>query len=195
MPVPLPSAPIQRTSLQPGPGSLGGADETSGYSIDLEPPGPLRLFRLESEASLQERLRQEGLQRILPTGRRDIVVFPEEPVVSRETYQGRRWPPQQRLVEPNYVCYGKLLFEEKNSERFGWDLGAVQPFYSALTFYSDIVTLPYHMAADPCRCYECSAGYCLPGDPVPYLLYPPEFSVTGWLAEAGVVVMGFAIFP
>ena len=55
--------------------------------------------------------------------------------------------------------------------------------------------LPYHIGTQPCRCYECSAGYCLPGDPVPYLLYPPELSLSGFLLEAGTVVSLAAIFP
>ena len=55
--------------------------------------------------------------------------------------------------------------------------------------------LPYHMATDPCRKCECSAGYCLPGDPVPLLCYPPQLSLTGAVAEAATIAALFAIFP
>jgi hypothetical protein len=161
------------------------------YQIQLEPPGPQRLFRLESEQTLQERMRQEARQR--PTLER--IAFPEEPVLSTEAYVARVFPPAQEVVEPNYVCYRRLYFEDKNSERYGWDLGFVQPFLSAGIFYWDVVTLPYHMGTEPCRKFECSAGYCLPGDAVPYLLYPPELNLTGTAIEAGTIVSLFAIFP
>ena len=51
------------------------------------------------------------------------------------------------------------------------------------------------MFTNPCRWYECSAGYCLPGDPVPYLCYPPQLSLTGSLAEIATGVALFAMFP
>ena len=98
-------------------------------------------------------------------------------------------------VEPNYVCYGRLLFEAKNFDRYGWDLGLVTPVVSAGMFYFDVATLPYHLFTDPCRHCECSAGYCLPGDPVPYLIYPPHWSLTGAMFEAGTIVALYAIFP
>jgi hypothetical protein len=167
-------------------------EENFGFQIQLEPPGPMRLFRLESEAGLQERIRQEARQRV-PMEHR--VVFPDEPILSREAYAGRQWPQQDRFAEPNYVCYGRLYFEQLNLERYGWDLGFVTPFVSAAAFFGDVVTMPYNAWEDPCRCYECSAGYCLPGDPIPFLLYPPHQSVTGYLAEAGAAVALFAIFP
>src|SRR5262249_34041205 len=100
-----------------------------------------------------------------------------------------------RAVEPNYVCYDRMYFEERNSERFGWDLGIIQPLVSAGIFFFDVAALPYHVGTDPCRKYECSAGYCLPGDPVPYLLCPPRLSLTGAVLEAGAVVSLVGIFP
>ena len=161
------------------------------YGIELEPPGPARVFKLDSEASLQERMRQEARQRPVP----DRITFPEEPVLGREPQPRRTFRPITMLVEPNYVCYGRLYFEQKNLERYGWDLGPVTPFLSAGAFFFDVAMLPYHLGTEPCRCYECSAGYCLPGDPVPLLLYPPELSLTGALAEAAVVTGLVAIFP
>jgi hypothetical protein len=186
---------IERARFQPpfGPAEerrLGG-EPTQEQTIQLEPPGPERLFRLESEAALDERMRQEGLNRIP----RERINFPEEPIVSREEYPGRHWPPMTELAEPNYVCYKRLLFEDKNAERYGWDFGILQPILSAAYFYADVVTLPYHLGTSPCRCYDCSSGLCLPGDPVPYLIYPPELSLTGALAEAGTVAAVLAIFP
>jgi hypothetical protein len=168
------------------------ADESQEYQVQLEPPGRLRLFgHLDSEAALLERMRQEARERPTP----ERLAFPEEPVLSTQRYApGRKWPRLVEVVEPNYVCYGKLLFEEKNSERYGWDLGFVQPFLSAGVFFWDVVTLPYHLGTAPGR-MECSAGYRLPGDPVPYLLYPPELSLTGAISEAGGVLFVYGVFP
>lgn len=163
--------------------------ETPGYTIQLEPPGPERLFRLESEAALNERMRQEARDR------RERITFPDEPVLSKERYTGRAWPKQQTLAEPNYVCYRRLYFEQRNEERFAWDLGVIQPLVSAGQFFGDFVTLPYKMGTEPCRYYECSAGQCLPGQPTPYLIYPPQLNVTGIAAEVAVVGALFAIFP
>lgn len=171
------------------------ADETESYQVQLEPPGPLRLFRLESEKALQERIRQEVRDRTPPGMTPERTVFPDEPVISRQRYAGRSFPPGQLVAEPSYLCYGRLYFEQKNLERYGWDLGPFTPLVSAAGFYWDLATLPYHMGTAPCRWYECNTGYCLPGDPVPLLLYPPELSLTGLIAEAGVVTALFAIFP
>ena len=123
--------------------------------------------------------------------------IPDEPVLSRETYYGRgaAWPHTTELVAPNYVCYGRLLFQQTNMERYGWDLGILSPVISGAEFFFDVFTLPYHVATAPWRCYESSAGYCLPGDPVPLLLYPPELSLTGLAAEAAVVTGLVFIFP
>jgi hypothetical protein len=122
-------------------------------------------------------------------------IFPDEPAITHERYAGRSFPPGNLLVEPCYLCYDRLYFEQKNLERYGWDLGPITPFVSTAAFYWDLITLPYHMGTAPCRRYECNAGYCLPGDPVPLLLYPPELSLTGFVVEAGVVTALFAIFP
>ena len=186
---------IRPAAFQPPLGLLderrGSDDRTLDQTIQLEPPGFERVFRLESEASMQERMRQEGKTKL----QAEKVVFPDEPILSREAYPGRHWPPQVEEVEPNYVCHGRLLFEDKNTERFGWDFGILQPVVSTAKFYADIVTLPYHVVTAPCRQHECSAGLCLPGDPVPYLIYPPEISVTGSLAEAASVLGILAVFP
>jgi hypothetical protein len=186
---------IKRADFQPPIGLMEerrpSEERTLEQTVQLEPPGPERLFRLESEAALNERMRQEGKTRI-PA---EKITFPEYQPVSRESYPGRHWPPQSELAEANYVCYRRLLFEDRNSERFGWDFGILQPFVCAGKFYADIVTLPYHLGTAPCRCYECSAGLCLPGDPMPYLCYPTEVSATGALAEAAAIAGVLAIFP
>ena len=166
-------------------------DESTELIVPLEPPGPQRLYRLDSEADLMERMRQEGRERSSP----ERITFPEEPVISKLAYAGRTFPAQGVTAEANYVLYRKLFFEERNSERYGWDLGVITPIVSAGAFYWDLALTPYQLASLPLRRFESNAGLCLPGDPVPYRLYPPNISATGTLAEAAVIVALFAVFP
>jgi hypothetical protein len=149
--------------------------------IQLEPPGTLRVFRLESEEALQERIRQEARG----PGAAPIY-FPEEQPVRWEPKPDHGGPPKQMLVEPQYVCYGRLMFEQRYSERYGWDVGFMQPLVCAGSFYYDVGTAPFRrLLIEPCRSFECSAGYCLPGDPVPWLLGPPELIPCGFGANGG----------
>ncbi len=186
----------QRDRLGPdlvSPSTTSGAlEEDQAVEIQVSPVGPDRLYRLQSENDLFRRIRQESFSRPT-TGTR--LEFPVEPIISNEKFAGRQWAPSTEVVEPGYVCYGRLLFEDKNSERYGWDLGFIQPFVSAGIFFFDAAFLPYHAFEDPFRCCECNSGYCLPGDPVPYLIYPPHWSVAGTVAEASAVVGLIAIFP
>jgi hypothetical protein len=190
----LPGAPPNRPRLGPdqirtAPNTPGG-DDTNSFDIQLEPPGALRLFRFESEDDLFRRVRQDSVKRGT-----DFYDAPVEPIISTEEFAGRQWAPATEVVEPGYVCYGRLLFEDRNSERYGWDLGFIQPFVSLGLYYYDFVFLPYHAFEDPCRCCECNTGYCLPGDPVPYVIYPPRPSVAGAVAEAAAVLGIIAVFP
>jgi hypothetical protein len=191
---PASSSPLLRAQfqqIQPGAGVSTYEEKTAEQTIQLEPPGPDRLFRLESEDAMKERWRHE-----LKTSRpADRQIYPDEPILTREKYYGRTWPERTLYVEPNYLCYKRLLFEQPNFERYGWDLGPVTVPLSALAFFGDVVTLPYHAFTDPFRECECNAGYCLPGDPVPLLLYPPQLSTSGALAETATILTLLAIFP
>jgi hypothetical protein len=141
-------------------------------------PTPEQMFQLKSEKDLQAQIQKSPKTASL--------MFPPLPTL----------PPTQRplmapcgiLVEPNYVDYRRLLFEDKNSERYGWNLGPIQPFVSANEFIGGMVFLPYKLFSWPCLRYDSNAGLCLPGDPVPYILYPPGLSLTGTAAEAGIVI-------
>jgi hypothetical protein len=121
--------------------------------------------------------------------------FPDYPPVPKAERVVRQWAPLVEPVDPPFVCYRRLYFEQLNFERYGWDLGILSPFLSQGAFYFDLVTLPYHLAMDPFRRFECNAGYCLPGDPVPLLLYPPPWSLSGVLAEAAVAGLLVVVFP
>jgi len=158
-------------------------------------PDPQRVFRLESEAQLRERMARESRLGINALGLKYDIAFPRYPAVPAPEQIVRGWAPLTETVEAPFVAYRRLYFEQPNFERYGWDLGVLSPFLSQAAFYFDLVTLPYHAGIDPFRRYECNAGYCLPGDPVPLLLYPPQWSWSGALSEAAVVGLGFVFFP
>jgi hypothetical protein len=166
-----------------------GNYETTEFRSLRELPGLEVITRLESDTAFKERMRQE----LLRVG--EHIVFPEEPVVNREPYQGRHEQPLKEWVEPNFVCHGRLLFEQQNFERGLWDLGILGPVVSVGEFCWDIALLPYHLGTRPLQQYDCSAGKCLPGDPSPFRLYPPELSLAGLTAEAAVITGLFFVFP
>ncbi|MBY0229779.1 MAG: hypothetical protein K2W96_10905, partial [Gemmataceae bacterium] len=167
----------------------------SEQSVQLEPPGLERLSRLDSDERLFSRIRQEAL--LANPGQQPE--FPPSPILSRERYAGRGnlWQPRQLTVEPNFVVYGKLqsMLEDKNSERYGWDFGPIHPVLAYTKYLYDVAFLPMKAFANPCRWHESSAGHCLPGDPVPYMLYPMEWSCEGVSAELATIAVLIAVFP
>jgi len=102
--------------------------------------------------------------------------------------------PGRALLEPGYVVHRRLLFEEKNSERYGWDLGMAQPFISAGYFYKDVLFWPAHLTSSRER-YDVSAGKCPAGSPVPYFLYPPQITIRGGIWQAAAVVGVVMLLP
>jgi hypothetical protein len=151
-----------------------------------DPDCPRDLFRVESEAAWRQRLQYASKEKL---------VFPAEPPLPAEGFVARHWPMMVEHAVPSYVCYCPLMFEQINMERYGWDLGIVSVLASPAIFFFDAAILPYNLGAAACRPYECSAGYCLPGDPVPLKLYPPEWSLSGALAEGAAIGLVLAIFP
>jgi hypothetical protein len=161
------------------------------YPIQLEPPGPDRIFHVESEAALRERIRQEFRQR------NERAEFPPEIELVRPgtAYEPRFFPPMASLYVPDAVCYKPLYFEDKNVERYGWDTGIFQPALSTAKFYVDLAMLPYNMGVmHPCAC-EFNTGYIKSGDPVPFFIYIPPLSLKGAALQAGVIAGGIAIWP
>src|SRR5579863_8355031 len=155
---------VADASAQQGP--VRTPAEEMGFSLQLTPPTPDRLFRFESEKQMRARIRAE-LQEFKK------VEFPASGYAVPEFQPTPRiWPYLMAVPEPAYVCYKRLWFEQKNSERYGYDYGPLQPFVSAGVFYTDLALLPLHWLSDPCRWYDCSAGRCLPGDSVPFLWNP-----------------------
>ncbi|HZV05157.1 MAG TPA: hypothetical protein VE999_08760 [Gemmataceae bacterium] len=179
---------------------LGGREEfetPAPYTIQLEPPSIYRVaISVESDAQLHERIRQENRERKMPGGKMpERLVFPNDPIISTDTYQGRKWYPMRLEVAPYYLCHGRLAFQQINFERYGWDLGPFSPLASAGMFLFDFVAWPYKAAKEPCRRIEYNTGWCLPGDPVPFLLYPIQLSPTGFVAEVGTILTLVAVFP
>ena len=154
------------------------------FPVTKELPGLDRLTRRESEKELFNRIRQETRKR--PGSERAL--FPEEAPIAKEKYSPRQYPVGQIKVEPAYVCHGRLIFEQPNFERYGYDFGFFQPAVSTVITMCDVFTMPYQCCKRPFQQYDTSAGKCLPGDAVPLLLYPLEPSLTGLLGEglAGV---------
>jgi hypothetical protein len=198
-PTPVASTPPKRETTSPfqlaqyKPPRPGEDDKHEEYQIQVIPPGLERFTRLDSDAKLFERIRQETITRD-PNER---VEFPASPILSRERYRGRGnvWAQQHMTVEPNLLYYRHLFFEDKNSERYGWDFGAIQPEICLVKFWFDFVSLPMKIGSTLCDRMEANTGYCLPGDPVPYLLYPPDVTVPGSVAELGVIAALIAMFP
>ncbi len=106
------------------------------------------------------------------------------------------YPPSQVAYDALYIVHRRLHFEDMNTERYGWDLGIVQPFFSAMTFYKDVLLWPNSLASGfAYGFWDTNAGKCLPGSPTPYMLYPPGLTITGSVFE-GVIITGAAFaFP
>jgi hypothetical protein len=194
---PLPRIPVevgtirQVQALQPPRTPSTFISDQMDYLIQLLPPSAERMFRIYPEDQLREQIRQESREKTPP----ERAIFPEERPVTTEKYAARLFPGRVALAEPAYVNHKRLYFQDINSERYGWELGFAQPFVSTGKFFVDLALVPYRFASRPCDCIESSAGDCLPGDPVPYLCYPPVLSTTGALGEAGAILGLIAIFP
>ena len=181
-PVMQPVMPAQVVEQQPKSTDLPKVTDASlNFQVLMEPPSFERLFgTLDSEKMLEARMRQQAKQHVR---RKMTCKFPYNPPLTTEKFQARAIPAGRMMAEPNFVCYNRLYFEDKNSERYGWDLGFIQPLVSTALFCKDVAFWPYQAASRPFQRSETSAGQCLPGDPVPYLIYPPDISASGGLLE------------
>lgn len=171
-----PPPPVSPAALQRPLSSQAEVEETQIFHplLRLELPGPQVLFTIESELQFRERLKQEARTR--PGGvSRGRLEFPDDRIVlSKDRAPSRNWQQQVEVVEPYYVGYYKLYFNQINMSRYGWDFGILAPLTSCATFFIDFATMPYQFWLSPCRCYEYNSGLFLPGDAVPLLLYPPR---------------------
>jgi hypothetical protein len=185
-PVPQPAGRIIPVGMKIRP-----TEDEGGLTIRTEIPGLDQLTQRLAEEDVFEKWRKEyqgrpGTQRMY---------FPLEERVSNEVFTGRQSPYMVRFVEPNYVVHGHLYFEQKNFDRYGWDIGPLSPGIEAGLYFYDLVMLPYHIGANACHSLETSAGKCLPGDATPLMVYREQFSITGLVFQAGAVFGGAVLFP
>ena len=167
-------------------------DLFSAY-VRLEPPGREKVFGArETEKELEQRFSQ-----LEKDAGRESIQFPEKPTLTTgETTVTRQLAPTVIYQEPSFVVYGRLYFEEKNAERYGWNMGSVlQPMVSTAWVFNDTFWFPKHLFSYNHRRFDTNAGLCWPGDPVPFLLYPPEFTLSGSLLETALVIGMFAAIP
>ncbi|HEY1186349.1 MAG TPA: hypothetical protein VGE74_01775, partial [Gemmata sp.] len=147
--------------------------------------------------SARQNLKRQGTY--TPALEKDLV-FPLLPQVdpSGAPYQSKTvtYAPRQLLIEPGYVVHRRLHFEDRNAERAGWDMGPLSTIVSAGRFYRGVLLWPASLASGATfGFWDTSAGKCLPGSPSPYYLYPPNLTVTGGLAEAGILTGFSFLFP
>jgi hypothetical protein len=175
-------------------------DENNRAKYVKTPPNNL-VFGFPDDAAMErmilDRLRQDEVE----AGRDPMskygpnVRFPAGPIVGGgAAYQAKTttYPPMRAHHEAMYVVHRRLHFEEKNAERYGWDLGIIQTFVSAAYFYKDVLLWPNSLASGVVSGFwDTNAGKCLPGSPTPYMLYPPGLTITGGVVE-GVFVTGLA---
>ena len=166
-------------------------------------PGRNLIFKLESPDELERRIVREladaQKQPGKPAPDAKGFAFPALPKLSPDdavyTPKTDGYPALAKHIEPAYVVHRRLYFEEVNSERYGWDMGVLQPVVSTLHFYKDVIWYPARVGSNMCERYDASAGKCLPGSPVPYFLYPPEIDIWGATLGVGMYVGVAAILP
>jgi hypothetical protein len=188
-------SPMPQGSVQPGsspPGKLMNPPDPSNLlpeqNINLPPRaqifGPIR-NESQLELWIMDQIRtSQGLK---PT---EKLQFPNEEIIGLgQSYAKKtsQYPPQRINYENTYQVYRRLHFEELNAERYGWDLGIMQPLVSTMYFYKDVLAFPYSLASGFTQGFwDTSAGKCLPGSPTPYMLYPQGLSITGGAFEGAV---------
>lgn len=156
-------------------------------------PGRDKIFLMYDDATLHkvilEHAKKTKVGATLPFPQLPPVVPPGTQYVSRTGTQ----EPLRAVYEPGFVVHRRLHFEEKNSERYGWDLGFASPFVSTAAFYKDVLLWPNSLASGAVYGFwDTSAGKCLPGSPIPYYLYPPGLTITGTATE-GLVITGASL--
>lgn len=164
-------------------------------------PRPQDVFIIPNDSQLEQRTLELLRDDERKAGRDPFAKYPKElafppatPAGIGLTYQAKTidYPLRQVTYVSGYVVHRRLHFEEKNSERYGWDLGIIQPLISAAYFYKDVLLWPNSLASGVAYGFwDTNMGKCLPGSPTPYYLYPPGLTITGSVVE-GLVITGTA---
>ncbi|MFO0798416.1 MAG: hypothetical protein U0804_13145 [Gemmataceae bacterium] len=205
VPVPVPSPvftsqPVFQEPAVPQPAAQPKT-ATPKDTVPLPPevtrlPGRDKIFMMYDDESLRRAILEQAKKNKVGVP----IEFPVLPPVAPPgtTYVSRTGtqPPLQVVYESGFVVHRRLHFEEKNSERYGWDLGPLSPVVSTMAFYRDVLLWPNSLASGIVTGFwDTSAGKCLPGSPVPYLWYPPELTLTGTAAEALVITGAAFVIP
>ncbi len=178
------------------PAEVPGEPKLAEPKVDPKPPDSMPPDTKITEATRDEVFRMERKDVFKMSGDDDIqgkpskVLDPKKAPPTPPPYQSRTGttPPMRMLLEPGYVVHRRLYFEERNAERYGWDLGLVQPVVSLAYFYKDVLLYPAKLGSNRRERYDTNAGKYLPGAPVPYYLYPPEITLAGVALGAGVII-------
>jgi hypothetical protein len=175
----------------PGTSSSNKQPPKPGETVIPPLPDRRYIFEMYDDATL-ERAVVQSIQKANPTVKLENLRFPglqpTVPVGTEYVAKTTGYDPRRAQYEPAYVVHRRLHFEEKNAERYGWDLGFIQPFVSTAYFYKDVLLWPNSLGSGfEIGFWDTSAGKCLPGSPVPYYLYPPGLTLTGMFIEGGIV--------
>ena len=189
---PVPPAPAE---YQEGTASNVSATSIWDEAAANDPQG----FRAIGRTSLSitpKLADSDGERRLLPE-RRAYKKLSQVPVVQHTVGYSRDWIPLSYSWEAPQLKYNPLYFEDAQLERYGNDIGILQPFLSGARFYTTIATVPYQMMSEGNSvCHTVyDFGYARPGDCVPYALEVPEFSWTGSLTSGAWVYALIVILP
>src|SRR5262249_36359640 len=91
------------SSAAPGQEALPPPAKVQGTTSSAS-PDPQRVFRLESESVLRERMAREAKQGINPLRLRYEAIFPTYPAPPPPTTMVRVWEPLTERIEPAYLC-------------------------------------------------------------------------------------------
>lgn len=139
----------------------GQGDKDGGvllYAMPVTPPQPDLLFRLDSEEMFRERLRTEVRQR----SPKIKLEFPDSGSLVPGVSGAQVWLGHVKWVEPSYVISKRLLFEQPRFERYGGDLGILQPAICTGLFGVDLFLWPARRMAQPFRCYQMNTDCYAP---------------------------------
>ncbi|MGL4421644.1 MAG: hypothetical protein ACRCZF_13330, partial [Gemmataceae bacterium] len=126
----LPEAATEQAPEKP---MAKGSDRLPALPATTGSPTRGDVFRMDDDAALEKRILRElgnKTESFPPIAK----VTPPGTVYVPKTGES---PPSHIKLEPNYIVHRRLYFEEKNSERYGWDVGPAQPVFSAVYFYKD----------------------------------------------------------
>lgn len=196
--------PGKQDPMPPAKGPIGQTTRVDSKKYTVLPERD-KIFVIYDDAQLERiimnTIREDLKRRKLPLKEDDEknLRFPAlEQAGAGETYVPKTssYPPSRAYYNSLHVVHRRLHFEEKNAERYGWDLGFIQPLVSTLYFYKDVLLWPNSLASG-CHYgwWDTNAGKCLPGSPTPYFLYPPGLTLTGTAFEGAVITGAAFIFP